>query len=176
MSIKEKYKELKRQVVEDEKELTELENHDVKTSGIYRLHFVEYPKRSNYYSTQYIGSPFKSSIAMEERDILDVVSYILISMNMLFGIQENSYSMAHMGDFIIETNKNYKFDIVETDKPSEVTDLYILGKGKNAFKKSRYYKNYFDWFNPNMTYEKLEEIYSKYGLKFYDLDEYKHVL
>lgn len=169
MKLKDEYKKLRKSIIDYQNSKEVLDEHRVDDTGVYRLHYVEYGKKSNgVISTQYVGSIFKMGIPMERRDVLDVVSFLFNNAHKVYGVDKKSYSGTHLVDFMIENSKNFKFRPANVDERENVLDLYVVGGSNKIFKESRYYNTYFNWYNPSVTYDDVVQIYRKYGFELYD--------
>ena len=169
MSIIEKYLELRNKVVNDKKDFNQLDN--VNESNVYRLHYISYYKGTNgKIYTQYMSDAFRSKLPMDNKEVSEVVSYILNYMEKASGVSKYSYSGAKLCDFIINSYDEFNFELVPHKDIKEVKDLFIVDGDKKAFKKSYFYSRYFDWYNQYVRLEDIEKIFDKYGINF-DLEE-----
>ena len=63
--------------------------------------------------------------------------------------------------------EEFGFEVVPSKKDRiNAVHLFIVDGDKKAFKKSSYNPDYFDWYNPFVKTEDIEEIFKKYGSDF----------
>ena len=174
MKLIDKYKKLKSDIIAYQNANNPLDDHKMEDTGLYRVHYVEFDRKTNgSISTQYVGDTYKMSLPMSQKEILDVISFLFDHTHNVLGLDKKSYSATHIVDFIMETDDKYKFTRVKNANKEDIIDLYVVGGSNKLFKKSRYYNTYFDWHNPNITYEDVQEIYRKYGIEINPLADKK---
>jgi len=174
MKVLDKYKKLKNEIIEYKERKVELENHDIPDSNVYRIHYIRFHNGSKVLSTQYISYPFKMKSPMTQEEVLDIISFLYDQVYLITGTNPNSFAGARLLDLNILNYDKFNFTRVDDVDTNKVIDLYIIDRNKKTFKKSKYYDNYFDWYKPGVSYEKVEAIYKKYGIELYKKPE--HVL
>ncbi len=162
MKIINKYKQLRQSIKED---LVTLDNHTVPYSNIYRLHYIDYDKNSKgYVSTQFISVPFRSKYEMNQGEILTVISYIFNYVISMAKVNANSFSATKLASNALKMYPQFGFIPDEEKDENNMIELYVVNGNRKIFKKSKYYDNFFWWYNPSVTYNQVEQIYNKYGV------------
>ena len=166
MSIKDKYLELRKKVDSGIKELNQFEYFN--NINAFKLHYINYYKGTNGgVSVQYKSDVYRNKLPMNLKEVSDVMSYILNYMEKASGINKVSYEGIKLSDFITNSYEEFGFEVVPSKKDRiNAVHLFIVDGDKKAFKKSSYNPDYFDWYNPFVKTEDIEEIFKKYGSDF----------
>ena len=169
MSILSKYINLRNRIKNYKESIIDLENHKVSDSNIYRLHYIDFDKSSNgCVSTQYLSKPFIINYPMNREEVLNVVSYLFNFAHLITGIKRNSFSGTRLVCNLMEMHPEFGFVKLDNVPENEIVDLYVLNGHKKVFKNTRYYNDYFKWYNPESDYDSVKEIYENYNVQLYD--------
>lgn len=159
----------------------ELSDHSIGDQNIYRLHFMEYYRKIQYYGKNnkkfnvgiidWSFKPFMLPNGMERNDAFKVLSYLTDFIEKSTGLEEGSFRSVRTLDNVLDLER-LGFKRVEVDYPkdsSEVIDLFTIRGRVLLFKQSKLYQKYFEWYSEGVTFDEVKEIYNKCGIDFYDL-------
>lgn len=142
---------------------------DKNTSGVFRQHYV-YCYKSNilnsYYDNDfsemhdYIMQKFRLPDGMSYADAFKVLSFLSEYVEREFNLPECCFgTVKKVQDLLPE------FGFTIEDKPGvECTDLFTVNGMNRLFKRTEYARQYFEWFTPGVTWDDVQEIYSRLGL------------
>ena len=157
---------------------SKLKDHKIKDVDVYRLRYyysgVFRTRGANIEDIKnYAFHKFKLPKGMSRDEAFTTISYLINQVESELNLSENSLRVIKEVDKLIET---IGFEILRRDdyKNIEVNDMFTVDGDRKEFKKTKYYKNYFNWYKEDVAKEEVEEIYNKLGLNFnYDkIDEY----
>ena len=125
---------------------------------IYRLHYLYFNSYIFGEMHDYTCTAFMIPENFSEKDAFKVISYFFDHTQYETGEYrcccETTEKLITTGFKQIDDVQNNEYDIV---------DLFSVISTDNGtlFKKSEYYKDYFEWYSFGVTKEEIEEIYSK---------------
>ena len=182
MSLKEKLQELKNNLQEDvfrnrDYEFdAELEDHPIGNQNIYRLYYINYHRIGENYGMvlNNIGlvnlpcKPFMLPIGMTREEGFKVLSYLTDFIEKRDDVEEGSLRSVRTLDSVL-SNERFGFRRIEETDEDKILNLFTVGGRALLFKRSEYYKKYFEWYVEGITREEVAEIYSKIGMEFRDI-------
>lgn len=182
MSLKEKLQELKNNLQEDvfrnrDYEFdAELENHPIGNQKIYRLYYINYHRIGENYGMgpSNIGlidwpcKPFMLPSGMTREEGFKVLSYLTDFIEKRDDVEVGSLVSVRTLDSVIR-NKILGFERIEETNEDKILNLFTVGGRLLLFKKSEFYKKYFEWYVEGITREEVDEIYGKIGKEFKDI-------
>ncbi len=184
MELKEKLKELKLRILDLPNSTNrgyefeaELKDHPIGNQHIYKLHYVQYYRMGERYGwhENNIGmvdwpcSPFMLPEKMSREDAFKVLSYLTDFVEAKLHLRPCSYQSVSTLDGILNLER-LGFTRPHSDPaPTEVLSLFTVDGRVQLFKKSRYYRNYFEWYTENVTLDEVKDIYQRCGIEFYDV-------
>lgn len=132
--------------------------------------YDDYESHPEYFAMQ----PFKIPENMSQGDALLVISYINEKVN-----RENKLPKGSQRGISITNKllKRYNFECVEgTEAKDSIVDLITLSgfaqlKDSDAICQNKFFK----WYNPNVSREKVENIYKKCGLNLDKIEQCEKV-
>lgn len=160
MNIGEKFKKKLQEVLRTYEQKIKLENHTVPDTTYYRICcFDKVYEGFDLYHLDIFELPRN----MSKEDAFKVLSYYFdllgsdssdleksIYLNQLLNIEENKFKIHHSSSL----------------KPDDITSLYVINTGRLDFKESEHYSKYFEWYTPNVTFDEIKCIFSKYDIPF----------
>lgn len=151
----------------------ELEDHEIKDGNIYRLHYVNFHRinEHNYSRGNNIGlinwpcSTFMLPEGMTREEGFKILSYLTDFIEKREDTDIGSLKSVRTLDGVLDLDR-FGFRKV---KSNDAIDLYTVDGRILLFKKSEFYKDYFNWYKEKITKEEIEEIYAKHNMTFEDI-------
>lgn len=182
MSLKDKLVNLKEELLSynpisrDYEFNAELKNHPIPDSDVYRLFYINYHRFGEGYGMGpnniamncWRCPAFKFPNGMSREDGFKVLSYLTDFIEKRDGIDECSLGSVRTLDSVLDLER-FGFKRVDSAVCGPVVNLYTVGGRALLFKRSEYYKDYFDWYTEGITREEIEKIYTKLGMEFRDI-------
>lgn len=162
----------------------ELEDHQIGSGNIYRLHYINYHRiGGNYYTyTNNIGiidwpfKPFTLPYEMNREDAFKILSYLTDYIETELNLEPCSHKSVSTLDEVINLEKlMFKRPNMPVNT-NDIIELFTVTGRLQLFKKNEYYPKYFEWYKEQINLEEVKNIYSKYGIEFYDLEEINHFI
>lgn len=155
------------------------ENHPLGNQEIYRLRYINYHRIGENFSqdNNNIGivdwplKPFYLPVGMGREEAFKVLSYLTDFIENTLNLEPCSSKSVIKLDKVLNLARLgfSKIDAVFPINSKEVIDLFTVTGRLLLFKRSAYYKRYFDWYTEGVTFDEVKEIYSRCGIEFYDL-------
>lgn len=182
MSLKEKLFNLKEELLSynpisrDHEFDAELKDHPIPDSNIYRLFYIDYHRYGEGYGMgpnnvgmiHYACQAFKFPDGMSREDGFKVLSYLTDFIEKRDGIDECSLKSVRTLDSVLDLER-FGFKRVDSAVCGPVINLYTVAGRILLFKRSEYYKDYFNWYTEGITRDEIEKIYMKLGIEFRDI-------
>lgn len=156
-----------------------LKNHKLGNQEIYRLRYINYHRIGESYEFRLFNigvidwplQPFLLPVGMSREDAFKVLSYLTDFIESTLNLEECSSKSVIMLDKVLNLERLgfRKLDVNFPTNSKEVIDLFTVTGRQLLFKRSKYYKMYFEWYTEGVTYDEVKEIYSRCGIDFYDL-------
>lgn len=158
----------------------DLEDHPLGDQEIYRLYYINYHRIGEYcgFNRNNVGvidwplKPFLLPVGMSREEGFKVISYLTDFIESTLNIEPYYGKSVMQLDEVLNLERlgfrrlNMHFEN-DSDK---IINLFTVTGRQLLFKKSKYYKMYFEWYTQGITYEEVKEIYSRCGINFYDLN------
>lgn len=153
-----------------------LKDHQVKIYNIYRLHYINYHRIGENFSSSsdnigLIDIPFEPIMfpkGMSYEEGFKVLSYLTDFIEKRSDIEpcslksvstlENALNLERLG-----------FERINERDERNITDLFTIDGRVQLFKESELYSRYFNWYKEGITLEEVKEIYSKHNMEFSDI-------
>lgn len=154
MSIINKLKEIKKIITKNDV----IENKYVGKKA-YRLHYLYFSNQTIREMHDWCCDTFIGPENFSEDDMFKVISYVFDNADWETGsyncCANTTSTLSEMGFTIINNKNEYKvidlFSVISTDYG-------------HMFKRSEYYKDYFEWYQNEITKEIVEDIYIKHNM------------
>lgn len=156
-----------------------LKNHPLGNQEIYRLRYINFHRIGEAYGFglfnvgvfDWFYKPFLLPVGMGREDAFKVLSYLTDFIENALNLEECSQKSVMALDKALDLERLgfKKLDTIFPENSKEVIDLFTVDGRLLLFKRSAYYKRYFDWYTEGVTFDEVKEIYSRSGIEFYDL-------
>ncbi len=171
MTFKEKLIKI-RDIILDKEDDVELEDHEVGEGEFYKLHYVNYHRINGGPGHGVIDwplKPFRLPEGMKREDAFKVLSYLTDFIESNLDVGEATFKSVKALDEALDIER-FGFRRVDTVKNRVLPiSLYTVSGRLDAFKRSKYYNTYFEWYTEGVTRDEVVSIYDNLGLPFYDL-------
>lgn len=154
----------------------ELDDHIVPDTGLYKLSFVDYHRYGENYGIYsnnvsllyWSGDVFTLPSNMDKNDAFKVLSYLTDFIEKEDDIEIGSLKSVRTLDAALNLER-FGFRKVNCNDKTAAVELFTVAGRSLLFKKSSYYKRYFNWYTEGVTLEEVEQIYAKAGMEFRDI-------
>ena len=105
---------------------------------------------------------------MTRENSFKVLSYLTDFIEKQLNLEPCSFkSVANLNEVL--NIERLGFKKLKNINDEDIINLYTVTGRQLLFKKSEHYKNYFEWYTENVTFDEVKNIYSKCDIDFYDL-------
>lgn len=154
----------------------ELEDHPIPDSDVYRLFYINYHRYgenrgmgpNNMAMNCFHCGAFKFPEGMSREDGFKVLSYLTDFIEKEDDIDECSLRSIRTLDSALDIER-FGFKRVDSAVSGPVINLYTVAGRVLLFKRSGYYKDYFNWYTEGVSLDEVREIYARLGMEFRDL-------
>ena len=154
----------------------ELDDHPIPNLDVYRLSYVNYHRIGEHYGMgpnnigliTWAGDAFRMPEGMSREDGFKVLSYLTSFIENEDDIDECSLKSVRTLDSALDLER-LGFQRDKSLKQGPAINLYTVDGRLLLFKRSGYYKDYFEWYTEGVTLDEVKEIYAKLGMEFRDL-------
>lgn len=157
----------------------EFEDHPLGEQNVYRLRYVNYHRIGENYgmgpsNLALVDLPFQSFMlpnGMSRSDAFKVLSYLTDYLEKNLNLKECSLQSVELLNKTLDSDSlGFTRLNIFLDRNADVIDLFTVSGRLLLFKESEYYKKYFEWYSEGVTLEEVQDIYSRCGREFNDID------
>lgn len=154
----------------------ELNDHPIPDYDIYRLCYVDYHRIGIGYGMSsfnvgllyWHGDTFSLPEHMDRDDAFKVLSYLTDFIEKREDVEIGSLTSVRSLNKSLDLER-FGFRKIKCGDNDGVVDLFTVDGRSLLFKRSSYYKRYFNWYTEGVTLEEVKEIYAKLGMEFKDI-------
>lgn len=174
MSLLDKLKGIREVLVpKDEDEFdVELDDHEVGEGNVFKLHYVNYHRINGgpgYGVINWPLKPFRIPDGMKREDAFKVLSYLTDFIENNLDVGEATFKSVKALDEALDIERFGFKRIDDMRNKVDSISLYTVSGRLKAFKRSKFYDTYFEWYTEGVTREEIVSIYDSIGLPFSDL-------
>lgn len=173
MDLKKVLKGIREVIVpKEDSEDVKFVDHEIGDGRAFKLHYVNYYKRNNR-GYGMVDWPLKSFIipdGMSREDAFKVLSYLTDFIEKNMNCKECSFNSVKALDEAIDLERYGFRRVDEQVEAVSAHSLYTVAGRLNAFKNSRYYATYFEWYTEGVSRDEVVAIYESIGKTFTDLE------
>jgi len=130
-------------------------------NNIFRFHYVGINVEP-FFVRDIAYEKFVCPNGMTKEEALKVLSFLMKVFKTNTKIKDGDLLALTIG--VNNMLRLFHFKKLDKTDCSNYTDLFVVGGVRGAFKTSRYYEFYFNWFKDDVDRAEIEQIYSRLGL------------